>query len=140
MRELQREREREQERKKKRKKEEEAKRLKEKADKEKADRDKAIATIKAQTAKRGWVLTATGARKFNMTKGNDFMAIEVLQNGNVRVNTPGTISSANHKSADDFQDNLKKILGGTWRILKHHFVPSFGRAAVAHDHTHPHSH
>jgi hypothetical protein len=136
MRNLELERDRDEERKRKRRKEEEATRLKEKAAKEKTDRERAIKTIKEQAAKRGWLLTATGSRKFNMVKGNDRMIVEVLKNGDVNLDTPGTISTPNHKSAEDFQGSLAKILVGKWKTIKHHF----GGAAHAHGHTHTHSH
>lgn len=121
------------------KKREKARKLKEQIEELKKEREryeKAIATVKSKATSMGWLAKSTGhSNQFMLTKGPDLMEVKVLYDGQIRVNTPGTISQPNHASADGLLDSIAQALKGKWKVLTRHF-----HGGVAHTHTHVHTH
>jgi len=74
------------------------------------------------------------ARTLTLTKGSDTMEVSILDNGMMRCEVKGAISSVNHGNADSFLVQIQRALGGIVKIAKS------GHAHHHHAHTHGHEH
>jgi hypothetical protein len=142
--EYEREQEAEQERKRKKKRKELEAKQKEL---EKRRREKAEATIRDQAQKLQWLLKTfhfhPGVFHMYRPGSKDKVEITILEDGRVRVDSPGVISQANHPSMDAFMANLRDILKGKWRTVKQYATAGHTHShaeQMMHTHSHGHGH